>query len=176
MPILHGTKMDMICLKLLLNIALIFIAKATEFNISTDRDIGNCTIASRKNRLSLNVIEPMSYDITFNIRPNYDSIFGTCHIIIRVYRQTRNILLHAYQIRLSMDKIELTTVNKTTDFVKKYVPVEYRYCKISQALKLRFKNNIPPALYYLKLSFFVPLRRDESKNYRHSSKRREIQK
>lgn len=159
-----GAKMDIICLKLLLNVALIFIVARATFAITyftTDTDYGNCTSASHKDRLPRYIMEPKDYYIIFTIMPNYDSFLGESNILIHVIHRTKTIRLHAYKIRMSLNEIYLRSVHKEAEQEKIYFPVGYRYCTKSQMLDLHFKDDIYPALYYLSLNFTAPLNAKE---------------
>lgn len=151
---------------LLLSVALIFtVVRATIVVITTDTDVGDCKTASPQDRLPLHMIRPINYDIEFVFFSSHVSLSGTCNISIHIFQQTKIVSLHAYKIRINLDQIQLTKINEATDRAKAYVPVEYRYCKISQTLYLIFKDDLPPAFYNLQLKFLVPLGRKEFKGF-----------
>lgn len=165
--------MGITCLNLLSSsVFILTVVTATVIEVRTNRDHGDCTSASPTDRLAVNVTEPKAYEVELLLRPNYNQFFAICNILIQVHQQTRTISLHAYKIRIFLHEIKLTPVN-TTIIIK---PVEYRYCNISQILELRFKENIVPAHYHLKLSLVARIKGEftslERYGYRTSKKSR----
>lgn len=155
--------MGVICLKLLLDVFMIFtVAKALgATDIATDTDFGDCTFASSDDRLPLNVMVPRNYNFTFIVNPNFNSFFGTCDILLHIVHLTRTIRLHAYKLVIHMEQIRLTEISKISDRQKSRVPVNYRYCEASQMLDLQFEDDIYPALYYLHINFTTPLNAEQ---------------
>ncbi|XP_014488031.1 PREDICTED: thyrotropin-releasing hormone-degrading ectoenzyme-like [Dinoponera quadriceps] len=131
--------------------------------LTTTENIGDCVSATTVDRLPLDIMKLKNYDIKFIISPNYDSIIGTCVIFIHIHYRTESIRLQAYKIQMVLNQIQLVTIDESPEYVKTYIPVGYRYCKISQMLDLHFEDDIWPGLYHLKLNFLVSLKHNEYK-------------
>ncbi|XP_032687745.1 glutamyl aminopeptidase-like [Odontomachus brunneus] len=135
-------------LKILLNVALLFIAV-----IADVEDLRNCSRISR--HLPINIVEPIHYKINLLVKPNQRDLSGTSEITIIVKEATRNISLNSYGIKIEFDHVKITNISKTYDEPGELVAklMLFRQCFQTQISVIIFDKVIKPGKYIFHIGY-----------------------
>ncbi|XP_025265835.1 aminopeptidase N-like [Camponotus floridanus] len=153
---------DMAILKLLINLGLIFIAKAifpidkasNNDMVSVDKDSNNNSAINY--RLPDNVV-PIHYNIKLMpyIEENNFVFIGESNINITIRHVTQNLSLHTLKLIINEAVISLFDNNGTV-----YTLATHNYDNITQILVLNFNDKLLPGNYTLKMRYVGILHKD----------------
>jgi len=153
---------DMAILKLLINLGLIFTAKAilpidkasSNDLIFVDKDSNNNSAINY--RLPDNVV-PIHYNIKLTpyIEENNFIFIGESNINITIRHVTQNLSLHTLKLIINKAVTSLFDNNGTV-----YTPTSHNYDNITQILVLNFNDKLLPGNYTLKMRYVGILHKD----------------
>ncbi|XP_014482227.1 PREDICTED: uncharacterized protein LOC106748327 [Dinoponera quadriceps] len=122
-------------------------------NAATYQNLNLCQLTSE--RLPIAKVQPIKYDIRLHIKP-LTNISGITDITIDVKEQTKNISLHARNLRVNQKCTIIMKPDTTPKCVDEYAAFKLNdavYCADNEILLLIFSDVIPSGQHVLHIEY-----------------------